>query len=53
MAASVTVVKELQQQLLTREVELTRREEALIVWKEMARISEMTLVKVSADLDTE
>jgi hypothetical protein len=53
MAASATVVKELQQQLLTREVELTQREEALIVWKEMARISKMTLVKVSADLDTE
>jgi uncharacterized damage-inducible protein DinB len=46
-------VEELQEELLTRDEELTRREEPLAVWEEKAGISEKALAKVSADLDAE
>jgi hypothetical protein len=51
--AALAAVKELQEQLLVWEVELMRREEALTMWEEKSQISEIALVKVSADLDTE
>jgi hypothetical protein len=47
------VVEELQEQLRACLEEMMQREEALTVRKEKARISEMTLVKVSVDLDPE
>jgi hypothetical protein len=46
-------VEELQEQLLAREVELSRWEEALAVWEEKAQITEKTLVKVTINLDAE
>jgi hypothetical protein len=49
----MAAVVELQNQLLAWEEELTRREDALTVGEEKARISEMALVKVSADHDDE
>jgi hypothetical protein len=51
--ATLAVAEELQEQLLTCEEELTRREEALAAWEWKARIFEMALVKVSANLDVE
>jgi hypothetical protein len=51
MVASV-VVEELQEQLLASE-ELMRREEALTMQQEGAKISQKALVKVRADLDAE
>jgi peptide deformylase len=48
-APSATVVKE----LLPREGELTRREEALSVREEKARISKKACAQVSASLDEE
>jgi hypothetical protein len=53
IALAAAVAKELQEQLLAREDELTRREEALAAQEEKARISEKALAKVSADLDIE
>jgi hypothetical protein len=47
----LVVVEELQEQLLAWVEELMQREEALIVREEKARIFEMALGKVSADLD--
>jgi hypothetical protein len=44
-------VEELEKQPLAWEEELTRREEALTMREEKARISEMALVKISDDLD--
>jgi hypothetical protein len=49
----VAVVEELQELLLIREVEYTRREEALFAREEKAGDSERALAKVSADLNTE
>jgi hypothetical protein len=49
----VSMAEYLQEQLLAREEELTQREEALATREEKARISEKTLAKVSADLNTE
>jgi hypothetical protein len=51
--ATSAVVEELQEQLRACLEEMMRREEALTMQKEKARISEMTLVKVSVDLDPE
>jgi hypothetical protein len=53
VVASVVVAKELQEKLLAWEEDLTQREEALAVREEKARISQMALVKVSANLDSE
>jgi hypothetical protein len=49
----VTMAEELQQQLLVREEELTRRKEDLAAWEEKAWISEKVLTNVSTDLDAE
>jgi predicted dithiol-disulfide oxidoreductase (DUF899 family) len=51
--AAVAVVEELQEQLLAREEELTRRMEALAAWEKSIGVSERALVKVSQDLDME
>jgi ABC-type phosphate transport system auxiliary subunit len=51
--AVAAVTDELQEQLLAWEEKLTQREEALAIQEEKARISNMALVKVSADLDAE
>jgi hypothetical protein len=50
---AVAAVEELQELLLIREVECTRREEALFAREEKAGDSERALAKVSADLNTE
>jgi hypothetical protein len=47
------VAKELYEQLLVREEEVTRREEALAAWEGKMRISEKALIMVSAELDAE
>jgi hypothetical protein len=47
------VVEELQEQLLAREEELTRRMEALGAWEKSIGVSKRALVKVSQDLDME
>jgi hypothetical protein len=49
----VAPAEELHKQLLTREEEMVWREDALAVREEKARIFDMALVKVSADLDAE
>jgi hypothetical protein len=49
--ATSAVAGELQEKLLVHE-ELAWREEAFITQEEKARISEMALIKVSADLDS-
>jgi hypothetical protein len=46
-------MEELHQQLIGREDELTRLEEAFTVWEKSVKVSERALVKVSLDLDTE
>jgi hypothetical protein len=51
--ATSAVVEEQQEQLPAWEEELTWREEALVVWEKKARIFEMALVQVSANLDAE
>jgi hypothetical protein len=45
------VAEELQELLLAREEELTRKEEALAMREEKVRILEKALAKVSADLN--
>jgi hypothetical protein len=51
--ATSAAAKELQEQLLAWDEELTWREEALTMLEDKARISEVALVKVSANLDVE
>jgi hypothetical protein len=46
-------IEEMQELLLTREEELTRREEALAAREGKVRISEKALTQVSATLDSE
>jgi hypothetical protein len=53
VVAAMAAAEELQVQLLTWNEELTRREEALAVREEKARISKKALVKVNIDLDAE
>jgi hypothetical protein len=53
LVATSVIMKELQEQLLACEEELMWREEAVAMREEKARIFEMALVKVSADLNAE
>jgi hypothetical protein len=49
----VVTIEEMQEILLMLEEEITRREEALVVREEKARISEKAVTQVSTTLDTE
>jgi hypothetical protein len=49
----VVTIEEMQEILLMREEEITRREEALVVREEKARISEKAVTQVSTTLDME
>jgi hypothetical protein len=49
----VASIAALEEQLHVWELELTQRDEVLIVWEEKAQISKITLVKVSANFDAE
>jgi hypothetical protein len=53
VALAVVEVEELQELLLTEEVEVTQWEEALVAQEEKARISKKALTKVSTDLNAE